>query len=289
MKVIFHRLPRLFLCMAVYLTYSCGKSGEGTRIYYPNGSLREKTEYTDREKDRYIMYEYYETGRLKSVSEKQSGRMDGVSKIYGENGKLKTEANWKNDSMNGETRYYLPNGKLDEAIHWKDNLLHGKGEHYYEDGKLKDVSFYRNGRRNGFFVSYTQAGKVSTKTLFAGDTLVYSAFYNRDGSFGLGGASPITFPEKDTILLGETYRVTIRFMFPIRGDLRLYTGKLNGDNQMVKKTGELTRNADNSFMYSETARKTGLNTIPFLVVHKSVPGDTLSPGGIVLKHSYHVK
>ena len=69
---------------------------------------------------------YYESGALKSESNIENGKLEGLMKSYYESGATKTEWNHKNGKLEGLAKYYSESGLLIKRENYKNGKLVGE-------------------------------------------------------------------------------------------------------------------------------------------------------------------
>jgi antitoxin component YwqK of YwqJK toxin-antitoxin module len=78
---------------------------------------------------------YFPNGYIKTSTQYEHGKKNGVFKQFFENGKLQLLRTYKDDVLDGKSIEYYPNGKLKEEVAYQQ----GKALHlrlYDEQGKL---------------------------------------------------------------------------------------------------------------------------------------------------------
>ena len=79
--------------------------------------------------------DYYDNGKIKSVTPYKNGVMDGIAKSYYENGTLEIETTYKDDQPEGIARYYDEGGNAKSETTYKNGQrIHRK--EYDETGNL---------------------------------------------------------------------------------------------------------------------------------------------------------
>lgn len=92
-------------------TYNSNGNLEGEKvIYYPNGQIAEKSNYTD-------------------------GKLEGASQWYSEKGMLLKDFMYKNDELHGLSKYYDADGRISAEGQYQNGRKHGIWN-YYENGQL---------------------------------------------------------------------------------------------------------------------------------------------------------
>ncbi|WP_282031730.1 energy transducer TonB [Winogradskyella eximia] len=115
--------------LSIY-SYKNGKRSKEFISYYEDGSLESKIE---KEEDTYIKRSYYNSGKLKTLSEVGNG----YYKEYLENGKLLIESSYRDYELFGQWKRYYENGQLEWMVVYKYGYRDGLYKHYYQNGDLK--------------------------------------------------------------------------------------------------------------------------------------------------------
>lgn len=129
--------------------------------YYPNGNIKEKAVYKDKEIDGEYL-SYYENGNLKEKGNYESGELDGVYISYYESGQMKIEKNYKAGDLQGDYTWYHENGQIKEKMIYSEGRPDGESISYYEGGELERSEYYRKGELLGETV-YDKKGNIMFK------------------------------------------------------------------------------------------------------------------------------
>ena len=99
-------------------------------------------------KNKEVLKEYYENGKLNYEAEAIDGIKNGYYKDYYESGALKVETTFKDDLMDGECKFYFESGKLSELSHYTagEPTVGSIVKRYFENGDLQEeVSVSKEG------------------------------------------------------------------------------------------------------------------------------------------------
>lgn len=231
--------------------------------------------------------DYYPNGNVKMIAEVKKGKRDGVLKEFYPNGSIKSEGEWKDGVVNGKIYHYRIDSTIESVSNWLDGKLDGTTKHFYADGAIKSVSLYVQNVKIQTTIHYPN-GTPKEYQLFNGHQHpVYIAAFDSLGDKTDEALLPIFESERDTIELGETYRVKISFGLPLPGRLKVYTG-LYSSKTGLSDTTEISNEKGYVFDYSYTPEKSGVITVPFFFGYTPAPGDTLNVDGQLTKHTFFV-
>jgi antitoxin component YwqK of YwqJK toxin-antitoxin module len=139
-----------------------------SRSFWIDGkSIMEETEYFNG-RNKYILREYYQNGKLESEIPHANGEPDGAGKKYYNTGVLKESVELRNGKFDGVRKYYYPNGQLWIEQTYKEGKSWDVLGNYTENGQSRDAGTLRNG--NGTIIFYNEDGTVrETITYVNGD------------------------------------------------------------------------------------------------------------------------
>jgi len=131
-----------------------------------------------------IIKEYYGSGQLKSVTNKEDGTVknynengqleyegifkdkdseSGIYKTY-ESGRLKQESGFKFEGedikRDGIYKIYYESGQLKTETNFKNDKEEGTAKKYYENGQVEIEMNYRNGKIEGVVKNYYESGQL---------------------------------------------------------------------------------------------------------------------------------
>jgi len=155
--------------------------------------------------------EYYETGKLKSVTHYRCGKETGTTIHYHHWYPTKTmEIEMKKGKKNGKfTKRYFDNN-VEVIAYYKKDLLDGVETHYYQNGQSSMKMHYTMGVKNGPITTWYYNGVIKETGTFVND-LFDGSWENYDergmltgeGSFEEGAGKRITYDYMGR-LLSET-------------------------------------------------------------------------------------
>jgi antitoxin component YwqK of YwqJK toxin-antitoxin module len=229
-----------------------GCGNEKVVSYYPNGKIRYEVVNSDSS-----YYEYYSNNSIESIE------------------------NFKNGIQEGGQLYYYKSGVISDSINCKDGKLNGKVLKYYPNGILNIKAIYFNDKEI-FFEFFSHTGKILERRLSNNDGLVtyLSKFDSINGQKTFEIIIPIIETNKDTIELGETCIMKIKFGFSLKGDLRVVIGKENNGNVFDTIVSLPKNNKTYEYKYSIKPTQKGKVKVPVIFIHNTDKDDTLSASGL---------
>lgn len=102
----------------------------------------------------------YESGAVKSVSDYQNGRLNGLQQTFYANGKLNEERSYVNGKKEGTHTGWWENGKLRFVYHFKGDVYEGNVKMWNEAGMLFNDFNYIIGHEEGLQRSWFEDGKL---------------------------------------------------------------------------------------------------------------------------------
>lgn len=231
---------------------------------------------------------YYSNGQIKWEVELLDGKRNGVLKEYYEDGVLMSKGNWENGLADGKTEYYYKNGLLKSLSFWRNGKQEGVTKKYYRNGRLKSVAVYKDDQPVNINY-FDKQSRLFEKQIYDDlNQLVYLAKFDTLGYKEYGFPLALFNPDKDTVKLGETYKVKIYFGLPLKGDVRAYTGKFKEETLDFMDSVELEEVKPFVFQYKYKPEKAGSHSIPFKFEHETNASDTLNVDGLRVKHGIFV-
>jgi uncharacterized protein len=91
-----------------------------------------------------LIYDYYNTGIIKSKGTVEKKMKEGTWMYYFENGMIEREVNYQNNIYDGPFKRWFKNGNLAIECVYMKGKLNGIWKEYYENGKLKETGEYIN-------------------------------------------------------------------------------------------------------------------------------------------------
>ncbi len=229
--------------------------------YYPNGKIRYEIINSDSN-----YYEYYQNDPVKSIQR------------------------FKKKILEGCQLQFYKNGGILNVINYKDGKLNGKFLEYYPNKVLNINAIYSNDKEV-FFEFFSHTGKILERRLSNNDGLVtyFSKFDSINGQKTLETIIPIIETNKDTIKLGETCIIKIKFGFPLKGDLRVIIGKENNGKVFDTIVSLPKNNKTYEYQYSIKPIQKGEIEVPIIFIHNTDKDDTLSATGLRFYCDFIVK
>lgn len=126
--------------------------------------------------------EFYESGKLKSISHYKDTVLDGLKRNFRENGILYSEVMYKDGMKNGIGKNYYSDGKIQAEISYLNNVKNGDSKWYHQNGNLYRLNPYKDGKLHGVQKKYYESGKLQSEIpYFEGEPGVGGKEYNESG------------------------------------------------------------------------------------------------------------
>lgn len=234
----------LLLLVSVSMLICCKKEEKEINEYYPDGKLWKKSVFESSEdKDKnYTLYEFYESGAIKSVTRYENGLRQGRSiGFYDRSEAAESVFFYDRDKLTGIGRYYRKDGTLtDKGLFINDSLV--VKEEFFTNGKYTNLSVFT--KKDGAFI---QNGKM---------------LYDDQNRVGLDNSEYYLASSADSVRVGDSLEVNVMFFAPgkNRGHIALTLGRF--DENLVSLSREkiiLSDSLSAKFFY-KPARK-GYNLI----------------------------
>jgi len=120
--------------------------------------------------------EYYQNGKLKSITNFQNDEKNGEKLYFDSTGVLLSKQLYIRDTLQFEYFFY-ENGLVSEKIGYKHGKRHGTYLKYYPNGNLADSCYYNLGAKEGkYFQFFPDDKRVIYETYFLnvnGDDFIY--------------------------------------------------------------------------------------------------------------------
>jgi len=176
-----------------------------------------------------LVFQYYETGALKSAINYTGGWAHGLARRYFKNGQLYSEVQYLNGKREGIYKRYRQNGELVEEAPYVKGKRHGVTIIYSEGDPPWQYSKspYSDGKLHGIATSYYPSGSVQGKTSYKeGMRHASGKVYYQDGTrkqesvYELGRpVSSKNFDENGRRLPNE-FRDGVSWIYDKRGHLK---------------------------------------------------------------------
>lgn len=145
--------------------------------------------------------------------------------------------------------HYYPNGLVRSCQKFRHKVLDGNSNIYFDNGVIRQIQPYSNGVMQGESISYFSNGFIKSLNLIDEDSIYYVRVYVDSNSTSTFREDfiPIIFTEFDTVKIGDSIRIKIRF--PLFPELGIIKGKfkLNYDirtEDALKKIIPIARNVN---------------------------------------------
>ena len=110
--------------------------------------------------------EYWDDGKISSVTNYKNGQYDGEYLSYYQNGQLNVKANYKNGKKEGMFFDFYQTGQLNWQENYKDGKVDGLSIIYHENGNLWYKTNFDKGTRHGDYLKYNINGKLIEKKIY---------------------------------------------------------------------------------------------------------------------------
>lgn len=216
-KKSFNYRCKLLLCfLVVIVLFTKCKKGTNT-TYYENGNIKSEIEIVDGVADG-VAKEYYESGKLMSITTFSAGLRDGDKIFYYENGNIKYELKYKEGKEDGRYKKYFENSKIESDASFKEGKQNGKTFQYYASGQIQAELNYINGARNGELLFYFPNGKLSMRALAENDDIIYYEEFSENGRIENKYRKIVIKQEVGVLKAGERYRADVYLLGPFRNN-----------------------------------------------------------------------
>jgi len=140
--------------------------------YYSNNGILTKEGIIENNLEQGLWKKYRkEDGSLRQKIELKDGIEHGKRENYWENGKLKSVSYWEMGKQIGEGIIYFKNGNLEEKNFIKNGELHGVAKEYYENGNLKSSDKYWYGKKCDTSKTFYENGNIKKLQLIDFDSI----------------------------------------------------------------------------------------------------------------------
>ncbi|TGE20987.1 hypothetical protein E5K02_24805 [Hymenobacter metallicola] len=253
----------------------------------------------DKQQERRVQVTYPD-GRLHVLATLRGKRLHGRAIEYSPTGTIDNTSHWVEGKRTGVTSYYYPSGALKDSLAFLNDTLHGLSLSYYRNGVLQQVERYTHGVRTGTAVTFDSLGKRKQQSTYDRDgNGIYDIFYSPPGESPLGSPVPIT-EAKDTIWWGEKYAGSVRFGYPLKGNVTMIVGVLREDRKAVDRWSVVdtfqvvAQSQDGRFYFSYYPKQPGPNSFQYKFIQPQSPWnatirDSLTVDQQTVTHSFLVK
>jgi len=141
------------------------------KAYDVNGLLKFEGRFVDNVPIGTFKY-YYESGKIKAVSEMYDQGRRARTKVYHKNGRLMAKGNYLEKKKDSSWVYYSDyDGVLLSTEFYQNGLLEGIVLNYFPTGSVAEEMPYKAGLKQGEWKRYFTDGKVKLKATYIDDEL----------------------------------------------------------------------------------------------------------------------
>jgi antitoxin component YwqK of YwqJK toxin-antitoxin module len=116
---------------------------------------------------RHKIWKWYDSeGRIDSIANYSSGKLDGEYRVWHDNSELKISGFFRQNKFDGEWKWFSETGQTDSIKAMSKGLLDGPSKFYFKNGQLKEESNYKLGKLNGEKTTYYISGQLKNKTKY---------------------------------------------------------------------------------------------------------------------------
>lgn len=211
--------------------------------------------------------------------------------FYYPNGSYEIKESYKDGLLDGLSERFYENGNLKEVIEWENGEIDGWARSFHPNGQVKSEVKKRNGQFEGEYRKYSPEGKLLQKEIFGQEGKAIYLWYLIDVDKNLATSSvlPVIKNERDTVMVGETFKTTVNFGYELRNVTMFVASSVNQQGKIEDTLAVVEPTPEGKFIYSFVADKLGENTYWIVFSQKVLPGDTLSANGIKQSRAYFVK
>lgn len=235
--------------------------------------------------------EHYDDGSVRARARFKNGKQHGMTYFYYPNGSYEIKESYKDGLLDGLSERFYENGNLKEVIEWENGEIDGWARSFHPNGQVKSEVKKRNGQFEGEYRKYSPEGKLLQKEIFGQEGKAIYLWYLIDVDKNLATSSvlPVIKNERDTVMVGETFKTTVNFGYELRNVTMFVASSVNQQGKIEDTLAVVEPTPEGKFIYSFVADKLGENTYWIVFSQKVLPGDTLSANGIKQSRAYFVK
>lgn len=155
------------------------------QAFYGSGSLYHQGTYDRQGRQQgKSTYFYDKSGKVRSVSYYQDGKLEGESISYHEDGKIAGKRLFKgNNEITKNGISYADNGQIIRKYSYNDSgLKNGTETKYYPDGTVQEIEHYVNGILTGKNETYWPDAKIKTRKIYNKGKLVSEEIWLQNGN-----------------------------------------------------------------------------------------------------------
>ncbi len=147
-----------------------GGGAVANHMYHPNGKIKAKGLYQNKEKDSLWQY-FNEDERLIIEETYAENKLNGAQRKYYENAQMGEETNFQMGEKHGPWLKFFDNGKPWLEGNYLNGNLDGAFRIFTEKGKTQTQGKYSSGLRIGTWLMFNENGSVRTQNSYANGVL----------------------------------------------------------------------------------------------------------------------
>lgn len=105
-----------------------------------------------------LCFDFFPSGRVKSMITYVLGRKNGSVVENYDNGVMKYSMTFKNDKLDGKILSFYKNSRPEDIQFFVNGLREGKSKGFHENGNIRYVGEFKNGLKNGYWKNYSDRG-----------------------------------------------------------------------------------------------------------------------------------
>ena len=150
-----------------------------TEKLYPNGQLKEQSEYVNGIRHGKANF-YYSNGALLASEQYEKGKLldssgvpvEGKKVYYNEDGSIRMEFTYINGLLEGIQKEYDDQGNLYAESTWVNNRREGLTKIFSKDGQAVQEANWKNNKRHGFSDKFDEKGHLISSKVFEEGKLI---------------------------------------------------------------------------------------------------------------------
>lgn len=224
---------------------------------------------------------YYDSGKIKSVTEIKNGVPDGTKHSYFASGALEFTASYKEGKVDGLVEHFYESGQLKSRGYWKDGRENGLTVAYYESGKPIFQAEYVSGKVKGYSKVFFESGALKEMKLYdSTGEICFIKLFDELGNLKEKFVKPTLKASRDTVNTGEEFYVEITYGLQLTGRIRITAVQLDSTGNAIIDPNVFQSEGSEPIIYRHSFSVPGKYQMLFRFRHNVEPGDTLSINGI---------
>jgi len=207
-------------------------------------------------------------------------------------GTLKYKAELRDGVRNGQLIEYYPNGNVESIANWNDGQVEGQVRNFYEDGSVKSISYWKSGHNIGSYrYFYLDENLLEAREYDDKGNLIYVSKFSEKGDTLANSAIPILTSVKDTLNIGEDFRLKIGFGYPFYGDFMVHIGrstKVDSVTTNFEIDTTLANDGNNNFNYEFKPSRSGYHSVTAWIEYTPSKQDSVTFNGASKDYSFYV-